>query len=504
MPYSRSLLGCLADFARTRPESAALVLGDVRVSYAEVCAMTMSAYEGLSAMRLPADARVAVHAAKTPRTVALIVACLLARRQFMLPSTELGATALEALLEKAGCTDVLTAEPVAGVGGRRIHKIDTTAVPPDGDLAGLDGITGPDVSPDATSFIFTTSGSTGLPKVVPLSFQAVERFTEWAVTKFRLRPGTVVLNYAPFNFDLCLLDIRATFKAGGTAVLVEPEKATHGKHLAEVIRSEGVEVVQSVPMLYRLLADVHDGRPFESVKHVIVTGDKMPAKLLPELPRLFPNARFHNIYGATETNDSFIHEITAADLRGDGPLPIGRPLPGVDALVLDAAGEVADGPATGELLVSTPFQTAGYAVGGEAGKFVERGGGRVYFRSGDLVERAADGVFTLVGRTDSQVKVRGVRVNLEEIEQVLLGHERIAGAAVVAVPDDVAGLAIHAVVRRDTTEPLGVLGLRQFCRERLARAALPTTIRVVDDPLPTTSTGKTDRKAVIRNLLNGS
>ncbi len=502
VPYSRSLLGCLADFARTRPESTALVLGEVRVSYAELCAMTMSAHNGLTALQLPAGARVAVHAAKTPRTVALIVACLLARRPFMLPSTELGGTALEELLAKAGCTDVLTAEPGAGVGGLRVHKIDTTAVRPDGDLAGLDGITGPDVSADATSFIFTTSGSTGLPKVVPLSFQAVERFTEWAVTKFRLRPGTVVLNYAPFNFDLCLLDLRATFKAGGTTVLVDPEKATNGKHLAELIRAESVQVVQSVPMLYRLLADAHDGRPFESVTHVIVTGDKMPAKLLPELPRLFPNARFHNIYGATETNDSFIHEITAFD--GAGPLPIGRPLPGVDALVLDAEGAVVDGPATGELLVSTPFQTAGYAVGGGADKFVERDNGRVYFRSGDLVDRDADGVFTLVGRNDSQVKVRGVRVNLEEIEQVLLGHERIAGAAVVAVPDDVAGLVIHAVVRRDTTEPLGVLGLRQFCRERLARAALPTTIRVVDDPLPATSTGKTDRKAVIRDLVNGS
>ncbi|WP_410589796.1 AMP-binding protein [Amycolatopsis sp. lyj-23] len=503
VPYSRSLLGCLADFARNRPESTALVMGGDRVSYAELCAMTMSAYNGLAALQLPSDARVALHAAKTPRTVALIVACLLARRPFMLPSTELGATALEELLEKADCTDVLTAEPAAGVGGLRVHKIDTTAVPPDGDLAGLDGITGPDVSPDATSFIFTTSGSTGLPKVVPLSFQAVERFTEWAVTKFRLRPGTVVLNYAPFNFDLCLLDLRATFKAGGTTVLVEPERATNGKHLAELIRTEAVEVVQSVPMLYRLLADAHDGEPFETVTHVIVTGDKMPAKLLPELPRLFPNARFYNIYGATETNDSFIHEIIG-DPAAAGPLPIGRPLPGVAALVLDADDVVVDGPATGELLVSTPFQTAGYAVGGGADKFVERADGRVYFRSGDLVHRDADGVFTLVGRTDSQVKVRGVRVNLEEIEQVLLGHERIAGAAVVAVPDDVAGLVIHAVVRRDTTEPLGVLALRQFCGQRLARAALPTTIRVVDDPLPTTSTGKTDRKAVIRDLLNGS
>ncbi|WP_410655358.1 AMP-binding protein [Amycolatopsis sp. lyj-112] len=502
MSYSRSLLGCLADFARTRPESPALVMGTERMTYAELCSMAMSAYRGIEALHLPETSRVALHATKSPRTVALIVACLLARRPFMLPSTELGASALDTLLERAGCTHVLAADTAEGVGGREVHKIDMTAGP-----FGMEDLRAKELAPNAVSFIFTTSGSTGLPKVVPLTFEAVDRFTDWAISQFGIKPGTVVLNYAPFNFDLCLLDIRSTLKAGGTAVLVEPDRATNGRHLADLLRTHSVEVVQAVPMLFRLLSDTHDGEPFTSVKHVITTGDKVPVRLLPELARLFPNARFYNVYGSTETNDSFIHEFTEM-LDGDRELPIGRPLPGTDALVLGPDGAVLDGPATGELLVSTPFQTHGYAVADGSGtdKFVQLGpDGRQYFRSGDMVRRDDDGVFTLVGRNDSQVKVRGTRVNLEEIEQVLLAHEQIIGAAVVTVPDDVAGLVIHAVVRRDSPErKLGVLTLRAYCRDHLPRAALPTTIQVVDEPLPTTSTGKTDRKAVIRNLLKGN
>jgi acyl-coenzyme A synthetase/AMP-(fatty) acid ligase len=502
VPYSRSLLGCLADFARTQPESTALVMGEERVNYAEFCAMAMSAYNGIAALHLPESGRIALHATKSPNTVALIVGCLLAQKPFMLPSTELGASALDTLLERAGCTHVLAADAADGVAGREVHKIDVRSEP-----YGIDDLRVKELTPGAISFIFTTSGSTGMPKVVPLTFEAVERFTDWAIARFRIEPGTVVLNYAPFNFDLCLLDIRSTLKAGGTTVLVEPDRATNGKHLASLLRTNKVEIVQAVPMLFRLLLDTFDGQPFNHVKHVITTGDKVPARLLPELPRLFPMARFYNIYGSTETNDSFIHEFTD-QVHGGQALPIGQPLPGVEAKVLDADGNVLTGPATGELLVSTPFQTPGYAVADKSAhdKFIRLDGDdRQYFRSGDMVQRDEDGVFTLVGRNDSQVKVRGTRVNLEEIEQVLLKHEQIVGAAVVAVPDDVAGLVIHAVVRRgDPEKPLGVLALRGYCQKHLPRAALPTTIRVVDDPLPMTSTGKTDRKAVIRDLLNGS
>ncbi len=501
MAGSRSLLGCLGEHARVRPDSVALVMGGERVTYGELVSMSLAAHTRIGSLRLPTGAPVAVHANKSIGTVALIVACLAGRRPFLLPSTELGAAATDSLLANADCSDVLTvvADP-EHVTGDRVHVIDRTPI--DG-VSIADADEPLDGSPDDIAFLLTTSGSTGLPKVVPLSFGAVDRFADWAVGRFGIGPGTSVLNYAPFNFDLCLLDIRATLKVGATTVMVEPERATNGKYLAELLRANKVDIVQSVPMMFRLLADAHRGEPFTSVRHLIMTGDKVPPRLLGELPALFPNATLYNIYGCTETNDSFLHEIDVAT-DDAAALPIGRPLPGVDAVVVDENDRVLHGPATGELLVSTPFQTTGYLDVNGTAKFVPLDDGpRRYFRSGDLVRRDADGVYTLVGRNDFQIKVRGTRVNLAEIEHVLLDHGRVAEAAVVGVPDDLAGVRIHAVVR-GSRPPLDVMALREHCRLRLPRAALPAAYRVVDHALPMTSTGKVDRKIIIRELLNRS
>ena len=505
MANSSSFLECFAERVRTQPGAIALVENGEPVTYVELNAMQRAAHARITALGLP-DGPVAVHAVKSARTIALVIACMRARRPFLLPSAELGATTLETLLTQAGCADVLTADEAKGIPGERVHHIDCVSpvaaapdqgVPADGDV----------------TFMLTTSGSTGLPKIVPLHAGAVDRFTDWAAQQFDLRPGVVVLNYAPLNFDLCLLDIWATLKAGGTAVLVPHERATNGKYLAELVRANRVEVVQSVPMLYRLLADAAGETPFASVRKVIVTGDKIQPRLLGELPTLFPRAGIYNLYGCTETNDSFLFEVGGRFHRESDPaadLPIGHPLPGVDAVVLAEDGTVVEGPGMGELLVHTPFQTNGYlvAVNGPD-RFVpldangSNGDGRRYFRSGDLVRRDDRGVFTLLGRNDFQVKIRGTRVNLEEIEHVFLDHGLVAEAAVIGMPDDIAGIRVHAVVRCTESNAVDSLALREHCRLRLPRAAIPATIRIVDEPLPTTSTGKIDRRAIGRTLLNG-
>jgi acyl-coenzyme A synthetase/AMP-(fatty) acid ligase len=490
---SRSLVDRLAEHASRRPDSVALVAGERRVTYRELAGMTAAARRRIARLGLHVDSPVGIHAAKSPETIALLTACLLAGRRFLVPSTELGTHTLGTLFERAGCIAVLTATPLE----RHVHE-------------GWPPVTVVDCAPDravaqvvpgsrrGVSFMLTTSGSTGVPKIVPLGMSEVDRFTDWAIERFGIEPGTRVLNYAPLNFDLCLLDVWATLKAGGTVVLVAPEKATNGRYLSDLLHEHEVELVQSVPMFFRLVADAAD-RDFPAVRQVILTGDAMPARLLPALPQLFPNARVANVYGCTETNDSFLYDLPA-HIDEDTALPIGRPLPGVDVLLVDGDGVAHQGPATGELLVHTPFQTEGYLGGpGQAEKFVRHQGIR-YFRTGDLVSRDADGTYTLMGRNDFQVKVRGTRVNLQEIEHVLLDHGRVLEAAVVGLPDDLAGQRVHAVIRCD--EPVSSLALREHCRLRLPRVAIPSAIHVVDSPLPTTSTGKVDRRAISSMLAH--
>jgi acyl-coenzyme A synthetase/AMP-(fatty) acid ligase len=176
-------------------------------------------------------------------------------------------------------------------------------------------------------------------------------------------------------------------------------------------------------------------------------------------------------------------------------------------VLVDSSGSVLTGPGIGELHVSTPFQTPGYTDPAlTAAAFAPHPAGtddRRYFRSGDLVRRHPDGSMTLEGRADFHVKVRGVRVNTQSVERTLLELGAVAGAVVFAVPDTLAGNTLHAVIHRRDPQSLHSLAVRAHCAERLPRPAVPTAIHLVDEPLPTTSTGKPDRARIKRTYLKG-
>ena len=488
-----SLAGRFAAHAERAPDAPALIWDGQATSYGELRTMAERAVIEHELARLPADRPIGIRAKKSPEAIALILACLQSRRPFLLPSIELAADTLAKLFAQAGVSTVLSptgprsdsaASLRALVEAPQTESIDAppSEWPPAG---GGDGV----------MFMLTTSGSTGLPKVVPLRADGVDAFTDWAAEQFGIGPGAVVANYAPLNFDLCLLDIWTTLKHGGCVAMVDQDRATQGAYLAGLIGECGVTVLQAVPMLYRLLLDVHraDGTTFPSVRHAITTGDKIPSTTLAELPKLFPNGRFYNLYGCTETNDSLMHEFLGlADGNVPSTIPLGQPLPGVIAHVQD----------DGELWVWTPFQTSGYLkreLNAERFTSVD-GEDRPFYRTGDIVRRHDDGTLTLEGRADFYVKVRGVRVSTQVVEQAIQEHPDVVEVGVVAIEDELAGKRLCAVVRKEQDSALNSLKLRQHCMTRLARTEMPSKITIVTEPLPKTSTGKVDRKAITAEL----
>ena len=160
---------------------------------------------------------------------------------------------------------------------------------------------------------------------------------------------------------------------------------------------------------------------------------------------------------------------------------------------------------SGELLVRSPFQTGGYTDPGlNALRFLDLTGptGRQrYYRTGDLVRQDAAGNLRLIGRADFQVKVRGLAVNLNEIEQALLTHPDVRAAAVVAAPDELGGHRLVASAQRRPGSTLSVVALRQHCADRLHRGAVPAVVHLDDLPLPRTPTGKVDRQALLTRAL---
>jgi acyl-coenzyme A synthetase/AMP-(fatty) acid ligase len=472
----------------TRPNDVALVWHTHETTYRELYEMASKAGAQLVGLDLGPDEPVGVLAKKSPAAVALVLACLLAGRRFLLPSPALAERTLTSLFARADCRYAL------------VPDSDPIVIPP---APGPPALRVVDQTDDV-SFMLTTSGSTGLPKIVPLAQSGVDRFVAWAADAFDIGPGRSVLNYAPLNFDLCLLDVWTTLAHGGRVVMIDPARAANGYHLLDQLSRHEVHVLQAVPMFYSLLIygvmTRDPERVFPSVEHVMFTGDAIPDCTLEQLTPLFPSARLHNIYGCTETNDSFVHEVDRETAGKAGPIPLGTPVSGAGAEIVGVDGAVLHGSGMGELYVSTPFQTTGYLNRPDQDhRFVAHPHGwddRRYFRTGDLVRRDQDGQVFLVGRSDFQVKVRGVAVNTAEVERVLLDHPEVNEAAVVAKPDDLAGNILQCAVQRTPGSRLNSLTLRGHCAKGLPQAAIPTVLCIFDEPLPKTSTGKVDRNAV--------
>ncbi|HVK24117.1 MAG TPA: AMP-binding protein [Actinokineospora sp.] len=479
--------------AAATPDAVALIWADQQITYGELHALARGAQQEVDRLGLIDGKPVGLVLDKSPRAVALIMALLGAGRAFLLPSPKLPAPTLAALFAAADCAAVLS---IGADQPSRSALVDHMV-----DVAAADGGLRTDADPESVCFMLTTSGSTGVPKIVPLTGVGVAAFADWAAKAFDIGPGRTVLNYAPLNFDLCLLDIWTTLAKGGRVVLVDPAKATLAAHLDELLDTHQVDVVQAVPMFYQLLADhVRDGRAYRA-DQVIFTGDALPTRTLPSLRELFPSARLYNLYGCTETNDSFLHEVVGEP----SPIPIGKPVDGVRALVIDDDGAEVTGEGVGELYVSTPFASKGYLDADQArrafGPHPTGADDRVYYRSGDIVRRHPDGTLTLAGRKDFHVKVRGVQVNTQEVERALLAHPDVAEAVVLAGGDPVAGTVLHAVVRRRTPAGPHSLAVRTHCAALLPKAAVPGVIHLVDQPLPATSTGKPDRTRIKRTYL---
>jgi acyl-coenzyme A synthetase/AMP-(fatty) acid ligase len=469
----------------------ALIWGDVTLGYDELRRMVDRHQEELSRHGVAAGRPVAVPAETIPDVIAAVLACQRLGAPVLLPSAELPPTVLDELARQAGCGHRL--RPAGG--GLEVRRLPTEGPPPDG--------------ADGATFLLTTSGTTGVPKIVPIGTGSFGRFADWAGARFGITAGARVLSYAPLNFDLSLLDVWTTLAHGGCVVLTERGSAANGRYLADLVVATRPELIQAVPMFYQLvLAGRPDGSPpVESVRHLLYSGDSAPARLLARLPEMFPRARIGNLYGCTEINDAFLHEIDPAAGPAPDPMPLGEALPGVDWLLVGPDGGRIDGAGTGELWVRTPYQSTGYLDVRLSGpRFAPWPPGSPtapYFRSGDVVRRTAGGALYLEGRRDFQVKVRGTQVNLQSVERALLEHPDIAEAAVVALADDLAGHRLHAVVR-GTGPELNGLTVRRHCSTRLSRIAIPSSVTIVDLPLPRTSTGKIDRAGVRQAILDGT
>ncbi|GGQ70136.1 non-ribosomal peptide synthetase [Streptomyces pilosus] len=351
----------------------------------------------------------------------------------------------------------------------------------------------PEPGADATAFIMFTSGSTGRPKGVSVPHRAAaELLSEPGYVT--LTPRDRVLFHSPMTFDASTFEVWGAL-ANGAAVVVCTVDRPSLEDLARHVERHGVTVAFLTTALFHRLA-ARRSRMFSVLRSVVVGGEALSAQHAGQVLEAFPWLELVNGYGPTETTTfATAHRVTAADR--EGPVPIGRPVAGATAHVLDDDGRpVADG-ARGELWVGGSRLAHGYTGRPDltAERFVDHPElGRLY-RTGDLVSVRPDGALDFHGRTDDQVKVRGFRIEPGEVEHVLRRQPDVDDAAVTVHrpgPDDTRLVAFVVAAPGPVPRP-GAL------RDRLATVLpahlVPDEVTVVDS-LPLTPSGKVDRRAL--------
>ncbi|WP_428986060.1 amino acid adenylation domain-containing protein [Streptomyces pyxinae] len=400
------------------------------------------------------------------------------------PAAVLTTTALAAGLPvPAGVPVLCLDDPVVAA--------ELAAAPPAGPHPGLRG--------DHAAYVLYTSGSTGRPKAVVVTHTALVNRLTWMADQLPPVPGERVLQKTPAAFDVSVWEFFLPALTGTTLVVLDDGHHRDPALVAAAVTEHRVTTLHFVPSMLAAFAAEPAAAGCTTVRRVIASGEALTPAVAEAALHALPGAELHNLYGPTEATVD-VTAWRAQPGAGGSSVPIGRPVWNTGALVLDPwLRPVPDG-VTGELYLSGVQLARGYL--GQPGRTAERfvahpfgePGERLY-RTGDLVRRRADGALVFAGRADGQVKLRGLRVELGEIEAVLAEDPAVAGCAVLLREDRPGRPVLTGYVVPAAGAPVDPAALTARLGERLPDHMLPTAL-VALDALPLTPSGKLDRGAL--------
>ncbi|MCQ4202712.1 amino acid adenylation domain-containing protein [Streptomyces coelicoflavus] len=503
----RALVDLFEDQVARTPGATALLFEGVELSYAQLNARANRLARYLIGQGVGPEATVALVLPRSADIVVAMLAVLKAGAAYLPVDPRYPAERIAHMLADARPAVVLTTAAERDRVPRAASVLEDVA-------AAVARESGSDVSddhrprpllPGHPAYVIYTSGSTGQPKGVTVTHAAVTGHLRWMAEEYPLDGTDRVLVRTAFSFDAAVWETWLPLLSGAAAHVVSDEVATDAHQLADHISDHGITVVQVVPsLLSELCAAAVAAGGTSVLRRVFVGGEPLPAALA-ELAQETWHVPCVNLYGPTESTVQVTHHearigTLGADGRGDAYLPVGRPVRNVRAYVLDDRLRPVPVGVPGELYLAGDQLARGYA--GRPGLTAERfvadpygpPGARMY-RTGDLMRWRRAGELEFLGRVDEQVKLRGFRVELGEVEAVLTAQWQIARAAAVVREDRPGDRRLVAYVVPADGTALDLAELRGRLASALPDFMVPAAL-VALDAFPLTPNGKLDRRAL--------
>ncbi|HEY9312694.1 amino acid adenylation domain-containing protein [Williamsia sp.] len=481
--------------ART-PDAIAIISGDSALRYGELIDQADQLADRLREQGVRAGDRVALLLPRTPVLAVALLATLAAGAAYVPLDPRFPADRLEYMLGHSDPRSILSTTDCADVLSEQ-QQVRTLVLDAPADEVHCDPTGSPRGSavvprtPDSLAYVIYTSGSTGLPKGVAIADHAMTNLVRDMSSRFGFGPQTVMLAVTTISFDIAVLELFSPLISGGAVVLASNNEIQDPQALAHRIDSAGVNVMQATPALWAGLLTLGRSLDLRAVD-VLVGGEPLPESVADELGAAARSV--WNMYGPTETT---VWSATA-NVNSGADITIGRPISNTWAYVLDRSVQRVPVGAIGELYLAGDGVAAGYfgRLDLTASRFVadpHRPGARMY-RTGDLARWRPDGRLECLGRTDDQVKVRGFRVELGDVESAVASLAGVDRCVARVIPTSTGGRLV-AYIRVGATPAPDQSAMRDELRRVLPEYMIPAAVLEVTE-FPQTPNGKLDRHAL--------
>ena len=490
---ARTLSEDLRAAAARDPGAPAVVTAQRTLSYGELDESADGLALGLAELGVARGDRVAVVMPNEADAAIAIYGVLRAGAAFSPLNPTIKQDKLGHVLADSGAAAVICDAERAGV--VRAAMADASEIPVVTDVAEHIRDTGPPPVPplsvDLASVIYT-SGSTGDPKGVTLTHGNMTFAADSIIEYLQMERSDRVLCVLPLSFDYGLYQLLMSIRVGATLIL--ERGFTFPGRVVRLLEEHRITGLPGVPTVFQVLVSLRGlaDRELPDLRFLTNTGAALPAPTIAAIRRTFPNARLYSMYGLTECKRATYLPTEQLDAR---PTSVGIPIPGTEAWIEDADGNVLGPGEVGELLIRGAHVMQGYWNDPEMTAKRLRAGRWSWERvlaTGDLFRADDEGYLYFVGRHDDLIKSGGEKVYPREIEDVLHAAPGVREAAVIGVPDQLLGFAVYAHVSPQPETSLDEVGLRTYCSERLEDYKVPRRV-IVHDELPRTANGKIDR-----------